>query len=261
MTPARKKRLDELLVERALAPSPAAAAGLILAGRVDVDGRRVTKAGAPVTAAAAVAVRPGKPFASRGGVKLAFALEHFNVNVAGRTCLDVGAATGGFTSALLARGAAHVHALDVGRGLLAWELRHDARVSVWERRNVRAFDGAGLEPAPTLVVVDVSFIGLAAVLPPLLGALPAATELVALVKPQFEAPRGRLAPGGVVRDAAVQQECVRRVAALCGELGFAVVGAVASPLRGPAGNQEYFVHGVKGATPAEPTTLLATFGG
>ncbi len=244
-----KRRLDELLVARGLAPSAAKAAALILAGKVKVDGRVESKAGRAVGDGADVTVAAEPPYASRGGEKLAFALDRFGVGVAGKVCLDVGASSGGFTSCLLARGAAHVHAVDVGRGLLAWPLRTDPRVTVWENVNARRFDGGLLAPAPTLLVVDVSFINLEKVLRPLVATLAALEEIVALVKPQFEAPRGRVEPGGVVRDAGVHRAVLIKNATLFDGLGFAAVGVATSPLAGPAGNREFFLRGVRGASP------------
>lgn len=242
-----KRRLDELLTARGLAPSKARAAALVLAGRVTVDGRRELKAGTRVDEGAEVAVAANPEYASRGGDKLAFALERFGVDVAGRVCLDVGAAAGGFTSCLLARGAKHVHALDVGRGLLAWELRIDERVTVWEGFNARDFDGSALEPAPSFLVVDVSFINLEKVLRPLVPTLEALREIVALVKPQFEARRGQVERGGVVRKPDVHRELVNNAAALLDEINFAAIAVAASPLTGPAGNREFFLRGVRGA--------------
>jgi 23S rRNA (cytidine1920-2'-O)/16S rRNA (cytidine1409-2'-O)-methyltransferase len=192
-------------------------------------------------------VAPEAPYASRGGEKLAHALDAFGVDAAGRVALDVGAATGGFTSCLLARGARHVHALDVGRGLLAWRLRTDERVTVWEGFNAREFDASALEPAPSLLVADVSFIGLALVLKPLVKTLGALREIVALVKPQFEARREQVGAKGVVADAAVHEEVLGDACRLFDEINVPAVAATQSPLKGPAGNAEFFVHGVVGA--------------
>ncbi len=235
------------MVARGLAPSTGKAAGLIMAGRVSVDGRVEAKAGAAVDEGADVSVAGGPRYASRGGEKLAFALEHFGVTVAKKVCFDVGSAAGGFTSCLLGRGAVHVHALDVGRGLLAWELRVDERVTVWEGFNAREFDGSALEPAPTVLVIDVSFIGLEKILRPLVPTLASLKEIVALVKPQFEAPRERVEPGGVVRDAGVHRDVLMKNAELLDALGFAAVAVAASPLAGRAGNREFFLRGVRGA--------------
>jgi 23S rRNA (cytidine1920-2'-O)/16S rRNA (cytidine1409-2'-O)-methyltransferase len=175
-----KRRLDEILVARGFAPSAAKAAGLIMAGKVTVEGRVEAKAGTTVDERADVAVAAGPRYASRGGEKLAFALDRFGVDVEGKICLDVGAAAGGFTSCLLERGAAHVHAVDVGRGLLAWSLRNDRRVTVWENVNARLLDGRALTPAPTLLVADVSFINLWKILEPLVPTLAELQEIIAL---------------------------------------------------------------------------------
>jgi 23S rRNA (cytidine1920-2'-O)/16S rRNA (cytidine1409-2'-O)-methyltransferase len=242
-----KRRLDEILVARGLAPSTAQAAGLIMAGKVTVEGRVEAKAGRAVDERADVAVAAGPRYASRGGEKLVFALDRFGVDVEGKVCLDVGASSGGFTSCLLERGAAHVHALDVGRGLLAWSLRNDRRVTVWEKVNARRFDGTILEPAPALLVVDVSFISISKVLRPLVPTLAALEEIVALLKPQFEARRDQVAPGGVVRDADVHKDVLTKAVKLFDEIGFAGVALAASPLEGPAGNREFFLRGARGA--------------
>ncbi|MGD8717417.1 MAG: TlyA family RNA methyltransferase [Candidatus Zixiibacteriota bacterium] len=242
-----KRRLDEALVARGLVPSRERAAALIMAGKVTVDGRAETKAGTQVADGAAVAVAPEAPYASRGGEKLAHALDEFGAGAEGRVALDVGASTGGFTSCLLARGARHVHALDVGRGLLAWRLRTDERVTVWEGFNAREFDASALEPSPSLLVVDVSFISLALVLKPLVPTLGALVEIVALVKPQFEARREQVGPKGVVSDAAVHEEVLSRACRLFDDIGVPAIGVTRSPLKGPAGNREFFVHGVVGA--------------
>jgi 23S rRNA (cytidine1920-2'-O)/16S rRNA (cytidine1409-2'-O)-methyltransferase len=242
-----KRRLDEILVARGLAPSQARAAALIMAGEVTVDGRLEFKAGAAVGESTHVVVAARPRYASRGGEKLAFALDRFGVDAAGKVCLDIGASSGGFTSCLLARGAAHVHALDVGRGLLAWSLRNDPRVTVWEKVNARKFDGAVLEPPPTLLVVDVSFISISKILWPLVPTLAALDEIVALLKPQFEARRDEVGPGGVVRDADVHKDVLTKAVKLFNGIGFAAVALAASPLEGPAGNREFFLRGVRGA--------------
>jgi 23S rRNA (cytidine1920-2'-O)/16S rRNA (cytidine1409-2'-O)-methyltransferase len=242
-----KRRLDEILVARGLAPSQARAAALIMAGEVTVDGRLEFKAGAAVGESADVVVAAQPRYASRGGEKLAFALDRFGVDAAGKVCLDVGASSGGFTSCLLERGAAHVHALDVGRGLLAWSLRNDPRVTVWDKVNARTFDGAILEPAPTLLVVDVSFISINKILRPLVPTLAALEEVIALLKPQFEARRDQVGPGGVVRDADVHNGVLAKAVKLFDEIGLAAVALAASPLKGPAGNREFFLRGVRGA--------------
>ena len=240
--PATGVRLDRLLVDRGLVPSRERAQRLIMAGEVLVDDRPVTKPGTTVEAEAAVRLRAAaSPYVSRGGEKLAGALDAFGVEPAGRVCCDVGASTGGFTDVLLRRGAARVVALDVGYGQLAWSLRQDPRVTVLERVNARALEPGMLPATPTLVTVDVSFISLALVLPAVARVLPAGGEVVALVKPQFEAGRGEVGKGGVVRDPAVRAACVARVREVAVACGFAVRGEAPSVLPGPKGNQEVFV--------------------
>jgi 23S rRNA (cytidine1920-2'-O)/16S rRNA (cytidine1409-2'-O)-methyltransferase len=234
-------RLDELLVARGLAESRAAAARLILAGRVRLAGGAAAKAGALVAPDAALELVEAAPYVSRGGEKLAGALAAFGLALADRVCLDVGASTGGFTDALLARGARRVYAVDVGRGQLHPRLRGDPRVVVLEGVNARRLDAARLDPAPTLATVDVSFISLEKVLPAVAASLAAPGQIVALVKPQFEVGRGRVGKGGVVRDPALHREAVRQVAAAAGRLGLAVAGVAPSPLRGPKGNREFFL--------------------
>jgi len=248
-------RLDQLLVERGLAASRARAQALLLAGRVRVgsgDGaRRDRRPGDLVAADAALAVDAVPPYVSRGGEKLAGALDAFGIAPAGFVCLDVGASTGGFTDALLQRGAARVHAVDVGRGQLAEALRADPRVRSLERLNARSLEPATLGEPVDLAVVDVSFISLRLVLPPIAACLSPRGELVSLVKPQFEAGRGR-APGGVVRDPAVHREVLAGALASVREAGLVPVALAVSPLLGPAGNREFFVHAVRDREAPEP---------
>ncbi|HEX5474352.1 MAG TPA: TlyA family RNA methyltransferase [Vicinamibacterales bacterium] len=241
-----RQRLDAILVERGLAASRERARALVLAGHVRVDGAKVTKAGAPVAATAdVVVVQPDHPYVGRGGVKLAAALEAFRIDPAARTALDVGASTGGFTDVLLRRGAARVVALDVGHGQLDWTLRTDARVVVLEHVNARALTPgqlpAGLR-AFDLVTVDVSFISLRQVLPAIVALLRPEADVVALVKPQFEAGRREVGKGGIVRDAAVQARVVDEVTAAADALGLERAGSFESPIAGAEGNREFFVH-------------------
>ena len=237
-------RLDVLVAALGLAPSRARARGMILAGRVLVDGRPVTQAGTRVAEEARIEVSgPDHAFVSRGGVKLEGALDALGVDAAGRTCVDVGASTGGFTDCLLQRGAAMVHAVDVGYGQLAWKLRTDDRVRVHERTNMRKLPPRSLEPAPNLAVVDASFISLKLLLEPTAAQLDPPSEIVALVKPQFEVGRGRVGKGGVVRDPEARREVVEAVVAAARELGFRERGVVDSTLPGAKkGNIEVFVH-------------------
>jgi len=237
-----KTRLDQLVVERGLAPSRARAQALILAGRVTVDGEVADKAGRPVAGGARVEVTGlDHPWVSRGGVKLAAALDAFAISPADRRCLDVGASTGGFTDVLLERGAAGVVAVDVGRGQLDWRLRTDPRVSVREGVNARYLAPDDVPGPFDVITVDVSFISLRLVLPALAPLLAPSGVLVALVKPQFEAGRGQIGKGGVVRDAEVREAAILGVITAAAELGLAARGRIASPLPGPAGNVEELV--------------------
>ena len=243
LVPTKRVRLDQLLVERDLAPSRARAQSLILAGLVRVEGAVVDKAGKAVAPDAAVEiVAADHPWVSRGGVKLAAALDAFGVSPAGKRCLDVGASTGGFTHVLLERGAAQVVALDVGRGQLDWRLRQDPRVVVKEGVNARYVTREELPGPFGLITVDISFISLRLVLPALVQLLFEGGDLVVLVKPQFEAGRTQVAKGGVVRDPAVREGAIEGVLAVAGELGLECVARIPSPIPGPAGNVEELAH-------------------
>ncbi|HYZ52842.1 MAG TPA: TlyA family RNA methyltransferase [Streptosporangiaceae bacterium] len=257
-----RSRLDAELVRRGLARSRDQAAGLIAAGRVSVGGDAAAKPATQVTRDAPITVADvsGEPdYVSRGGHKLAGALAAFpGLAVAGRACLDAGASTGGFTDVLLRAGAAHVTAVDVGYGQLAWSLRTDPRVTVLDRVNVRSLGPeqvAGPDGLPGLVVADLSFISLALVLPALAGCAAADADFVLLVKPQFEVGKGRVGAGGVVRDAGLRAEAIKAVCGAAAELGLGVQGVTASPLPGPAGNVEYFVWLRRGAPPLEDEDL------
>jgi 23S rRNA (cytidine1920-2'-O)/16S rRNA (cytidine1409-2'-O)-methyltransferase len=239
-------RLDQLLVQRGLGETRSRAQALLLAGRVRVgegDGaRRDGKPGDLVDPAIALAVDAPAPYVSRGGHKLAAALDAFGITPAGLVCLDVGASTGGFTDVLLQRGARRVYAVDVGRGQLAAALRAHPAVISMERTNARGLTPTSLPEPIELAVVDVSFISLALVLGPVASTFgPAGGPLVALVKPQFEAGR-RDARGGVVRDPAVHRAVLDGVVARARELGLAVLDAIASPILGPEGNREFLLH-------------------
>jgi len=237
----RKKRLDVLLAERGLAESEEKAKRLIMAGRVTVDGRVVFKPGSQVPVGGGVAVRGSLPYVSRGGLKLRGALRAFNVDVRGMVAADVGSSTGGFTDCLLQHGAARVYAIDVGYGQLAWKLRQDERVVVMERTNVRYL--RDLPEVVDLATVDVSFISLTLVLPVVRRFLKGqGGGIIALIKPQFEARRKRVGKGGVVRDPKVHRDILQRIVHWCLGHGFSVRGLVPSPLMGPAGNVEFFVH-------------------
>ena len=246
-----KKRLDVLLVERGLAESRAQAQALVLAGRV----RGYDKPGTQVDDTTEVEVERPPPYVSRGGEKLAHALDAFGLDPAGRDCLDVGASTGGFTDVLLQRGAARVIALDVGYGQLHDRLRRDSRVTVLERTNAREL--RELPFAPDLVVGDVSFISLKLVLPPALALARAGWEAVVLVKPQFEVGRGEVGKGGVVRDVAMRRRVVREIAVAAVGWGGETVGVVDSGLPGPKGNREVFLHLVHREHPDLPDDIDA----
>jgi 23S rRNA (cytidine1920-2'-O)/16S rRNA (cytidine1409-2'-O)-methyltransferase len=235
-------RVDLLLLARGLAPSRERARALLLAGQVRVGGRPVTKAGALVTDDDAVElVTPDHPYVGRGGLKLAHALDAFAIGVEGRDALDIGASTGGFTDVLLKRGARAVVALDVGHGQLDWTLRNDPRVVVVEHFNARRLLPSDLPHRVDLVVIDVSFISLRHIFPVLPPILRPGADIVALVKPQFEAGR-RHAPKGVVRDAAVRHRVVRDTVATAAEVGLTCVAETPSPITGQQGNVEFLVH-------------------
>jgi 23S rRNA (cytidine1920-2'-O)/16S rRNA (cytidine1409-2'-O)-methyltransferase len=239
-------RLDALLVERGLAASRERARALILAGQVRVDGQAITKAGSPVRPDATVELLvPDHPYVGRGGLKLEHALRTFNVDVTGRLALDIGASTGGFTDVMLKRGAARVVALDVGHGQLDWTLRTDPRVIVLERVNARTLTPDQLPPDARLfgiVTIDVSFISLRQVLPVVPPLLAPRSDIIVLVKPQFEAGRREVGKGGIVRDAAVQARVVEEVTNAALALGLSLAGSSESPITGMEGNQEYLLH-------------------
>jgi len=240
---AMAQRLDAIVVDLGLAPSRERAHALILAGKITVDGHVVSKAGAQIAADAHVElVTPDHPYVSRGGVKLAGALDAFAIDPAGRRALDVGASTGGFTDVLLRRNAESVIALDVGHGQLDWRLRTDPRVIVRERVNARALTRDDVPHNVTLVTIDVSFISLSLILPALPPFLDAPADVVALVKPQFEAGRDEVGKHGLVTDPVVHEAVVARVAAAAEALGFTRAGMVPSSITGATGNQEFFLH-------------------
>ena len=235
-----------LLVERGLAASRDRARALILAGDVRVGGQVMAKAGAPVPIDAEIALAtPDHPYVSRGGLKLAHALDRFDIDVTGRTALDIGASTGGFTDVLLQRGADAVVALDVGHGQLDWKIRKDPRVVVMERVNARALTPADLPAAARLfgiVTIDVSFISLRHIVPVLPALLAPGADVIALVKPQFEARREEVGKGGIIRDPAVHDRVVTEVIAAADALGLSRAGLVDSPVTGMEGNREFLLH-------------------
>ncbi len=243
----RKIRLDVALVDRGLAASRERARALIMAGRVKVDDRVVAKAGTAVASDTRVElVVPDHPYVGRGGVKLAHALDDFGIDPAGRHALDVGASTGGFTDVLLQRGAASVIALDVGHGQLDWRLRNDPRVEVREGVNARSLTAADVPHPVDLVTIDVSFISLGHILPALQPIVVAGADVVALVKPQFEAGREQVGRHGLVTDPAVHEEAIERVTAQAQAVGLRRVAMAPSAITGATGNQEFFLHLRKG---------------
>ncbi len=244
----RRERLDQVLVERGLATSRAKAQALILAGRVRSGETLLDKPGTRVPIDLPLVVRAERSFVSRGGPKLEAALREFALAVSGREALDVGASTGGFTEALLRAGAKRVIALDVGHGQLDWSLRQDPRVLPFEGINARYLRPDALPFRPSLVTVDVSFISLRLVLPAVRACLAdGPSDVVALVKPQFEVGRGQVGRGGVVRDPALHREVLTRLAADLEAARWSVLGIVASPLLGAEGNREFLMHLVIGA--------------
>ena len=235
----KKQRLDVALVERGLAPSREKARALIMAGDVRVDGVTEARAGAGVVPGAMIEIEQPARFVSRGGEKLEHALAMFAIDVAGMVALDVGASTGGFTDCLLQRAASRVYAVDVGYGQLHQLLREDSRVVVMERTNIR--DLETLPERPVVATVDASFISLTKVLPNVMSLVAPGADLVALVKPQFEAGRSEVKRGGVVRDPQVHAQVIGRVAWWCVNNALRVRGVTSSPLLGPAGNREFFL--------------------
>ena len=250
-----RTRLDVLLVERGLAQSRERARALILAGRVLVTEQKgeqkIDKPGAGVSQSAALRLLgEDLPYVSRGGLKLAAALDHWKIEVTGRSCLDVGASTGGFTDCLLQRGAAHVTAIDTGFGQIAMKLRNDPRVRLMERTNARLLEPGSLESfdrnqEKTLLVMDVAFISATLLLAPVFAAAPALVEAVILVKPQFEAGREHVGKGGVVRDPQAHELAIRKVADCLQSLNWKVVGTIPSPITGAEGNQEFLLYATR----------------
>jgi 23S rRNA (cytidine1920-2'-O)/16S rRNA (cytidine1409-2'-O)-methyltransferase len=239
----KKQRLDQLLVERGLAESRAKAQALILAGKIFSGERRLDKAGVTLAPDIAIEVRGAPhPWVSRGALKLVQGLDHFAIDATGKVALDVGSSTGGFTEVLLARGAAKVYAVDVGRGQLAWRLRNDPRVVVREGVNARHLAPADFAEAPQVVVCDASFIGLETVLPAALGLAAPDALLVALIKPQFEVGKGRVGKGGIVREPALHAEVCARIERWLGDtMGWRVLGVADSPITGHDGNKEFLI--------------------
>ena len=236
-----KTRLDQLVVDRGLADTSEKARALILAGAVTVDGQKSDKPGHAFAEDCRIEVAERIPYVSRGGFKLAAALDHFQIDVAGRVCIDVGSSTGGFTDCLLQRGAARVWAVDVGHGQLDWRLRNDPRVVVREGVNARFLQPADIPERFDLAVCDVSFISATQLIPPVNALLSKHGEMVVLVKPQFEAGRGQVGKGGIVRDPEVHRETCARVTAAVEALGFRT-SLMDSPILGAEGNREFLLH-------------------
>lgn len=238
-----KQRLDKRLLELGLFDTRARAQAAIRAGTVTIAGWRVRAPSERFERTAEIAAAPAHPYVSRGGIKLAAALDHFGIDPRGRLCLDVGASTGGFSDVLLARGAAHVVAVDTGRDQLHASLRVDPRLVSLESTDIRTVSPASLGEAPDLAVIDVSFISLTLVLPAVAALLTPRCEVVALIKPQFEVGRGGLGKGGVVRDEAARAAAIERVRACLSGLGFQELGTIDSPIPGGDGNREHVIAG------------------
>ncbi len=244
-----RTRLVLEMTRRGLAESRESAQRLIMAGKVRVNSRPASKADLKVDAETVIEVVGAvSEYASRGGYKLAAAIDHFRIEVAGRRALDVGASTGGFTDVLLQRRVASVIALDVGYGQIAEKLRRDPRVIVMDRTNIRNVAPSDLAYAPELIVIDTSFISLRLVLPAVIAIAAPTADIIALVKPQFEVGKGKVGKGGVVRDAALRQEALEGILAFARAAGLEVVGSIESPIHGAAGNIEYLASMRKGRT-------------
>jgi 23S rRNA (cytidine1920-2'-O)/16S rRNA (cytidine1409-2'-O)-methyltransferase len=236
-----KTRLDRLLVERGLAESREKAQALIMAGEVTVDSQKASKPGQAVAPSSALAVLARPPYVGRGGLKLAAALRQFAIDPTGKTCLDIGASTGGFTDALLQAGAARVHAVDVGAGQIDWKLRTDPRVVLHDRVNARYLEFAEIGELADLIVCDVSFISVTLILPAAVPLLHPDGQMVILVKPQFEAGKGQVGKGGIVRDLHIHHAVCERVAMSVREFGFRTA-VIESPILGAEGNKEFLLH-------------------
>jgi 23S rRNA (cytidine1920-2'-O)/16S rRNA (cytidine1409-2'-O)-methyltransferase len=236
-----KTRLDRLLVERGLAESREKAQALIMAGEVLVNGQKASKPGQPVAADCVAAVLARPPYVSRGGLKLAGALAHFAIDVAGAVCLDIGASTGGFTDALLQAGAARVHAVDVGAGQLAWSLRTDSRIVVHEGINARELKPEDIGERVDFLSCDVSFISVTLILPAAVPLLQPQGQMVILIKPQFEAGKGLVGKGGIVRDPEIHKAVCEKVTRAVRQFGFET-SIVESPIQGAEGNREFLLY-------------------
>jgi 23S rRNA (cytidine1920-2'-O)/16S rRNA (cytidine1409-2'-O)-methyltransferase len=238
----KRERLDKILIERQLVASREEGRGRILAGEVLVNEQPVTKAGTTIDASAAIRIKSTSLYVSRGGTKLEMALREFSIDVTGKTVLDVGASTGGFTHCLLIHGAVQVYAVDVGYGQLDWKLRNDARVLVLEKRNIRYLNLTDLPCPADFATVDVSFISLRLVLPQVKKLLVTGAGVVALIKPQFEVGKGKVGKGGVVRSQQEQMRVIDEIKVAAMRLGYQVRGVIESPLLGPKGNKEFLIY-------------------
>ncbi len=255
---AARQRLDTLVHQRGLAPSRAQAQALILAGAITVDGQRVTQAGTQVpTSALLERLKPANRYVSRGGDKLAAALDAFQPAIRDRICLDIGASTGGFTDCLLQAGARRVYAVDVGYGQLDWRLRHDDRVVVYERTNARHLQSQDLPERAHILTIDASFISLRLLLPSLVELLEPHAEVITLIKPQFEVGKGQVGKGGVVRDPQQHYQALLDVLTAAQACGLGVRDGIASPLLGPKGNREFLAYYGLGTTICQPEVLQA----
>lgn len=239
----KKTRLDLLLVQKGLTNSREKAKALIMAGIVEVNGIPAQKPGQLYPTISEVSLKePSLPYVSRGGLKLEAALDHFSVDVRGRTFLDIGASTGGFTDCLLQRGAKKIIAVDVGYGQLHWKLRQDSRVTILERKNVRYLTAQDIREPINGAVIDVSFISLKQVIPVVSCLLPESALIIALIKPQFEVGKGQVGKGGVVRDPLLHKRVVQEIRQFCNDLGWNVAGSIPSPILGPKGNKEFLIY-------------------
>ena len=260
-----KKRLDILVTERGLAESREKAKALIMAGQIYVDNQKADKPGDTFPEECRIESRgKGLPYVSRGGLKLEKAMEEFPITLEGKTCMDIGASTGGFTDCMLQKGARKVYAVDVGYGQLAWQLRQDSRVVVMERTNARALTPDMFPESMDLGVMDVSFISIRLILPALHGLLKPGGEVVCLIKPQFEAGKADVGKKGVVRDKAVHERVLREMCEFFPTAGYTLMGLDYSPIRGPEGNIEYLAYlkadGGDGIAPDIPALVAASHG-
>jgi 23S rRNA (cytidine1920-2'-O)/16S rRNA (cytidine1409-2'-O)-methyltransferase len=243
-----KERLDAAMVARGLSTGREQAKRSVMSGLVYINGQKASKASQPVAETDEITVRgETQPFVSRGGLKLKRAMEVFPIDVAGKVCLDVGASTGGFTDCLLTHGAKKVYAIDVGYGQLDWKLRQDERVVVMERTNARNMEPSWFEEKAEFACMDVSFISIRLILPALLACLQEGSQVVALIKPQFEAGRDKVGKKGVVRDPAVHEEVILSIMDFVRKTGYSILGLDHSPIKGPEGNVEFLIHLQTGA--------------